>query len=70
MNKVKLAVIGFGNLGRTHVSKIMNGECPDIEVVAICDIKPEKLEKAKTSLQRWVVVLISNKIPKVDQVWM
>lgn len=29
-----------------------------------------ELEKAKTSLQRWVGALISNKIPKVDQVRM
>ena len=47
MKKVKLAVIGYGNLGSSHVSKIVKGACPDIEVVAICDIKPERIAKAK-----------------------
>jgi predicted dehydrogenase len=38
MNKIKFAVVGFGNIGKRHVQHIMNNE--HAQLVAICDDKP------------------------------
>ena len=48
MNKVKLGVIGFGNMGSQHCNNIFNGKVPGMEVSAICDISKERLEFAKS----------------------
>ena len=45
--KIKLGIIGIGNMGSGHSSNIKNGSCPDIELVAIADNNPERLEWAK-----------------------
>ena len=44
MDKVRVGVIGAGNMGTTHVHLFTNGECPDFELTAICDIVIEKAE--------------------------
>lgn len=47
MDKVKLGIVGFGNMGSTHVSNIMQGDVPNMEITAICDIAPARREAAK-----------------------
>ncbi|MBE6667351.1 MAG: Gfo/Idh/MocA family oxidoreductase [Ruminococcaceae bacterium] len=48
MEKVRLGIIGLGNMGSSHAKKITAGEAGDeIILTAVCDIKPEKLEWAK-----------------------
>lgn len=47
MNKIRLAIIGFGNMGNGHFQNVCSGKCPSVEVTAVCDIDPQKLEKAK-----------------------
>jgi len=47
MEKVKLGVIGFGNMGTGHCKNIFAGKVPNMEVTAICDISPERLKIAK-----------------------
>ncbi|MBQ9530534.1 MAG: Gfo/Idh/MocA family oxidoreductase [Eubacterium sp.] len=47
MKKIKLGIIGFGNMGTSHAKRIINGECPDFELVAIADINPERLKWCK-----------------------
>ncbi len=47
MNKVRLGIIGVGNIGTTHVKSIVAGKVPDVTLAAICDIDPKKLEKIK-----------------------
>jgi len=37
MNKVKLGIIGMGNMGTTHVKSIHTGQVPDIELGAVAD---------------------------------
>lgn len=44
VGKIRFAVIGFGHIGRRHVETIK--ENPDCELVAICDINPQKPEIA------------------------
>lgn len=48
MEKVKLGIIGIGNMGSAHAKYIKDGKCPDLEIVAIADIDPARLEWAKT----------------------
>ena len=45
--KIKLGIIGFGNMGTGHTSNIMSGNCPEIDLVAICDINPARIEFCK-----------------------
>ncbi|MBE6757961.1 MAG: Gfo/Idh/MocA family oxidoreductase [Ruminococcaceae bacterium] len=47
MSKVRLGIIGVGNMGSTHVNNLTDGKCPEIDLVAVADIKPERLEWAK-----------------------
>ena len=43
MSKVKIALIGAGNIANTHLEAY--SKVPDAEIVAICDINPKRLEK-------------------------
>lgn len=47
MEKIRLGIIGIGNIGSDHVKRIVNGECPEISLGAVCDIKPGRLAWAK-----------------------
>ena len=47
MRKVKVGIVGFGNMGSGHAMYMATGEVTNMEVAAICDINPKKLEKAK-----------------------
>ena len=42
MDKVRLGIIGFGNMGTGHTKNIMDGKCPEIELTAIADRKEER----------------------------
>lgn len=47
MEKVRLGIIGMGNMGSGHLQSIIDGQCPKIEVTAVADIDPKKLENVK-----------------------
>lgn len=47
MDKIKLGIIGIGNMGSGHAGNIKNGSCPEIELAAIADINSERLNWAK-----------------------
>lgn len=47
MEKIKLGVLGYGNIGTLHVDNVISGKCPQVEISAICDIDPEKRALAK-----------------------
>lgn len=42
MSKIKLGIIGIGNMGTAHCENILEGKCPDIEIVAIADKKEDR----------------------------
>ena len=44
MRKMKLGIIGYGNMGSSHVRQIMEGKTPNTEVTAVCDIDPERIK--------------------------
>ncbi len=47
MEKIKLGILGVGNIGRLHLSNVLDGKCPSVEVTAVCDIEEKKLAFAK-----------------------
>ena len=44
MEKIKLGIIGMGNMGSGHFRNVKDGKCPSVEVTAVCDINPQRLE--------------------------
>ena len=47
MSKIRLGVIGVGNMGRAHCKNIKEGKCPEIELVAISDRNPKRVQAMK-----------------------
>ena len=48
MNKVRLGIIGFGNIGcGTHTKNIWKGKCPEIILAAVADHDPARLEACR-----------------------
>ncbi len=50
MEKVRLGIIGVGNMGISHIKNYVNGSMPEIDITAVADIKPDRLERAKELL--------------------
>lgn len=50
MDKVKIGIIGIGNMGSGHCSNIMEGKVPELELAAVADLKESRREWAKQSL--------------------
>lgn len=48
MEQVRLGIIGAGVQGSYHIRYLMQGAVPQIRLSAVCDIDPEKLERART----------------------
>ena len=49
--KLRLGIIGAGNMGSKHINNILAGKCPEIEVTAVADRDPSKLEHVRTALE-------------------
>jgi predicted dehydrogenase len=47
MNKVRLGIIGMGNMGRYHAAYLMAGKVNRAELMAVCSPSPGKLENYK-----------------------
>lgn len=50
MEPVKIGILGIGNEGSMFARRIMAGECPEIELTAICDCNPERLIWAEENI--------------------
>lgn len=50
MEKLRLGIIGMGNMGTGHARNLMNGLCPDIVLTAVCDINPDRLRWVEENL--------------------
>ena len=48
MNKVRLGIIGYGNIGSQHGRSIASGKTPAVDLTAVADINPERLKLAKS----------------------
>ena len=51
MDKIRLGIIGFGNMGTTHAKNVSSDNCPDIVLAAVADIKEARLKAAKETYQ-------------------
>ena len=50
MQKVRLGIIGVGNMGSSHIKNYLKGDMPEIEITAVADVKPDRLAWAKEQL--------------------
>ena len=50
MEKVRLGIIGVGNMGSSHIRNYLKNEMPEFIITAVCDIKEDRLEWAKEQL--------------------
>ena len=48
MRKLKLGIIGVGNIGSKHYGHVLDGKCPDIEITAIADRREARRDWAMT----------------------
>ena len=48
MEIVRLGIIGAGSMGTGHIANVLTGEIKNVEITAVCDVNPEKIEAAKT----------------------
>lgn len=66
MEKVRVGIIGVGNMGSAHAKKIaVDGKCPDMVLTAIADVKESRREWAKETLGEGVKTF-SNAISMLD----
>lgn len=47
MNKVRIGIIGIGNMGSAHANTIFQGKIDGLELAAVCDTDPYRLQWAK-----------------------
>ncbi len=47
MKTVRYGIVGIGGMGTSHMRWLFNGDVPNAELTAVCDINPERLENAK-----------------------
>ena len=47
MEKLRLGIVGMGNMGSGHFYNVFAGKCPSVEIAAVCDIDTDKLETVK-----------------------
>ena len=63
--KIKLGIIGIGNMGSGHAANIMKGNCPELELVAIADKNPARLDWARAQYPE-TVTYFDNAIDMLD----
>lgn len=51
MGKVKIGIIGIGNMGISHAKMIFEGKIPDLELTAIADYQEARREYAKKNFE-------------------
>ena len=49
-DKIRLGIIGIGNIGSSHALRVTGGECPDFELRAVADVNPDRLAWAGANL--------------------
>ena len=50
MSKIKIGVIGLGFMGLSHARNIAGGKCPELELTAVSEKFPARLEQVKAEL--------------------
>lgn len=47
MDKVRIGIVGIGNMGTSHMASLMEGKVKNAELLAVCDIKQDRLDWVK-----------------------
>ncbi|MBA3846782.1 MAG: Gfo/Idh/MocA family oxidoreductase [Planctomycetes bacterium] len=53
MNRVRLGIVGLGNMGSWHCKTILDGNQPRLELAAICDTDPAKMTTYPEGVRRF-----------------
>jgi predicted dehydrogenase len=61
MDKVRIGIIGYGNIANTHLSFFDKGEIPDSEITAIFDTDQSKVQKAKEKYEGKIKIFDNEK---------
>ncbi len=56
MEKVKIGIIGIGNMGSGHCNTIIKNQVPDMELTAVADLKETRRTWAKENLPETVAI--------------
>ena len=64
--KIRLGIIGIGNMGSSHAKNLKEGKCPDIELVAIADIDQERIAWAKQQGYGENIIYFNDAIEMLD----
>ena len=48
--RVRVGIIGIGNMGSGHARSILDGKCPELRLTAVADIDPDRLDWARQAL--------------------
>ncbi|MDD6799029.1 MAG: Gfo/Idh/MocA family oxidoreductase [Firmicutes bacterium] len=62
--KVKIGIIGIGNMGTGHMNNILGGCCPELELTAVADINPARLDYAREKAPG--IALFDNALAMLD----
>lgn len=46
-DKIRVGIVGIGNMGSGHLRNFKAGKMPEVEITAVCDIKPDRLAWAE-----------------------
>ena len=60
MEKVRIGIIGLGNMGTDHSKNIIKGGAPELELAAVADLKESRREWAKENLPDTVQIFESG----------
>ena len=61
MEKIRLAIIGMGNMGSGHAKNLMDGKVPEIEITAVADRKESRRQWCKENLPENVKIFEEGK---------
>ncbi len=50
MKEISIGIIGIGNMGSEHCRNLVAGKCPEIQPVAVADLREERLDWARENL--------------------
>ena len=56
MNKVKVGIIGIGNMGSGHCNTLISNQVPEMELTAVADLKESRRDWAKENLPELVTI--------------
>ncbi|NLJ90156.1 MAG: Gfo/Idh/MocA family oxidoreductase [Clostridiales bacterium] len=56
MDKIKLGIIGIGNMGSNHIKKILDGKTKNVELVAVADRSESRRKWARENLPESIKV--------------